>query len=249
MALPVLPEGSGLPCAPRRPSRAAHAPWLPRRPSQEAVKRASSRGPPPGSLEVAKANAAEWIGKLGAWRGATQLVPVFPAGDSMVEPFWPQGLGSNRGFHTALDAAWAVRLLRAEGQTETTPEMLQAALLEPYTPLTPPYTRLRRRRCSSLTHLLHPSHPLTPPHTPLHPGGAARAGVRLRLHDALRVALRPAQARGRLECRPGLALLELGAPDIPVHPLTPLKVSRYSNSALLNICRMLLQLLHSCLAS
>ena len=52
------------------------------------------------------------------------------------------------------------------------------------------------------------------------------------------MALRPAQARGRLECRPGLALLELGAPDIPVHPLTPLKVSRYSNSALLNICRM-----------
>ena len=27
MALPVLPEGSGLPCASRRPSQAAHTPW------------------------------------------------------------------------------------------------------------------------------------------------------------------------------------------------------------------------------
>jgi F-actin monooxygenase len=43
-------------------------------------------------------------------------------GDSLLEPFWPQGLGSNRGFHSALDAAHAVRVLRDEG--------LDAALLE-----------------------------------------------------------------------------------------------------------------------
>ena len=28
------------------------------------------------SLEVAKANAAEWVDKLAAWEGATHLVPV-----------------------------------------------------------------------------------------------------------------------------------------------------------------------------
>ena len=39
-----------------------------------------------------------------------------------MEPFWPQGLGSNRGFHTALDAVWAVHVLKHEG--------LEAALLE-----------------------------------------------------------------------------------------------------------------------
>ena len=32
-------------------------------------------------------------------------MPVFPIGDSLLEPFWPQGLGSNRGFHSGLDAA------------------------------------------------------------------------------------------------------------------------------------------------
>ena len=82
-------------------------------------------------FEAASANAAEWVGKMAAWGGATRLVPVFPAGDAMVEPFWPQGLGSNRGFHTALDAVWAVRHLRAEGQREgATAAQLQAALLE-----------------------------------------------------------------------------------------------------------------------
>ena len=52
---------------------------------------------------------------MAAWGGTTQLVPVFPAGDAMVEPFWPQGLGSNRGFHSALDAAHALRVLAEEG--------------------------------------------------------------------------------------------------------------------------------------
>ena len=49
-------------------------------------------------------------------------VPVFPIGDSLLEPFWPQGLGSNRGFHSALDAVWAVHLTHESG--------LEAALLE-----------------------------------------------------------------------------------------------------------------------
>ena len=51
MALPVLPEGSGLPYASRRPSQAARTPWkLLGRPSQEAVKRAISHVRPTGLL-------------------------------------------------------------------------------------------------------------------------------------------------------------------------------------------------------
>ena len=35
---------------------------------------------------------------------------VLPAGDSLQNPYWPQGLGVNRGFHNCLDAAWAAHL-------------------------------------------------------------------------------------------------------------------------------------------
>ena len=31
---------------------------------------------------------------------------VLPVGDALQEPFWPEGLGVNRGMHNALDAAW-----------------------------------------------------------------------------------------------------------------------------------------------
>jgi hypothetical protein len=43
-------------------------------------------------------------------------------GDALIEPFWPESLGSNRGFHSALDAVWAVYVLAYDG--------LHAALLE-----------------------------------------------------------------------------------------------------------------------
>jgi len=33
---------------------------------------------------------------------------VLPIGDSLINPFWPQGLGVNRGFHSSLDAVWTV---------------------------------------------------------------------------------------------------------------------------------------------
>lgn len=33
-----------------------------------------------------------------------QQVAVFVVGDAVLEPFWPEGLGINRGFHTVLDA-------------------------------------------------------------------------------------------------------------------------------------------------
>ena len=31
---------------------------------------------------------------------------VLPVGDALQEPFWPEGLGINRGMHNALDAVW-----------------------------------------------------------------------------------------------------------------------------------------------
>lgn len=34
---------------------------------------------------------------------------IFPIGDAAQNPFWPQGLGVNRGFHSALDAVWAAQ--------------------------------------------------------------------------------------------------------------------------------------------
>ncbi|KAF0689399.1 Aste57867_19161 [Aphanomyces stellatus] len=46
---------------------------------------------------------------------ATSKLFVALVGDALLEPFWPQGLGINRGFHSALDAAFAISRL---GQTE-----------------------------------------------------------------------------------------------------------------------------------
>jgi len=34
---------------------------------------------------------------------------AFIAGDALMEPFWPEGLGMNRGFLTALDTAWVLQ--------------------------------------------------------------------------------------------------------------------------------------------
>ena len=42
-------------------------------------------------------------------RGAPLLskpLLVLPVGDALQEPFWPEGLGVNRGMHNALDAVW-----------------------------------------------------------------------------------------------------------------------------------------------
>ena len=35
-----------------------------------------------------------------------QPLLVLPVGDALQEPFWPEGLGVNRGMHNALDACW-----------------------------------------------------------------------------------------------------------------------------------------------
>ncbi|CAD7966849.1 unnamed protein product [Amoebophrya sp. A120] len=37
-----------------------------------------------------------------------KLLPIFPVGDALMEPFWPQGTGINRGFHTGMDASFCI---------------------------------------------------------------------------------------------------------------------------------------------
>eukprot|EP00730_Choanoeca_flexa_P014109 TRINITY_DN6044_c0_g1_i1.p1 TRINITY_DN6044_c0_g1~~TRINITY_DN6044_c0_g1_i1.p1 ORF type:complete len:1423 (+),score=361.94 TRINITY_DN6044_c0_g1_i1:32-4270(+) len=43
---------------------------------------------------------------------------VMPIGDSLLEPFWPEGLGINRGFHSALDAMWVLQRYFSTGGCE-----------------------------------------------------------------------------------------------------------------------------------
>ena len=104
-------------------------------------------------LEANLSKQKAWQAKLDAASGLRGLVPVFPVGDSILEPFWPQGLGSNRGFHTAIDAVWAVRVLVAEG--------LQAALLERNFA----YDLMIAQVSSSLAHLPRTPAPAPPPAT------------------------------------------------------------------------------------
>lgn len=49
--------------------------------------------------------AARLLGGQNGEPGALAMV----AGDALMEPFWPEGLGMNRGFLTVLDASWIVK--------------------------------------------------------------------------------------------------------------------------------------------
>ena len=51
---------------------------------------------------------------------------VLPAGDAMQNPYWPQGLGVNRGFHNGLDAVWAVYLDLLKGDDDPVEERADA---------------------------------------------------------------------------------------------------------------------------
>jgi hypothetical protein len=46
--------------------------------------------------------------------GAQKTALVLPVGDALLEPFWPQGLGMNRGVHGALNAVWSCCVWREE---------------------------------------------------------------------------------------------------------------------------------------
>ena len=84
----------------------------------------TKRGVQQKQTEASEVRRAQWAARVAALPpGAmAQAVPVLPVGDAILEPFWPQGLGSNRGFHSALDAVWTVHVAQTEG--------LEAALLE-----------------------------------------------------------------------------------------------------------------------
>lgn len=69
-------------------------------------------------LGLHQAAEASWAKACRGAAGAKSFCPVFPVGDSLLEPFWPQGLGSNRGFHSALDAAWSMYEMQCEGAVE-----------------------------------------------------------------------------------------------------------------------------------
>lgn len=40
---------------------------------------------------------------------SNKQLAVFPVGDTLLEPFWPEGLGTNRGFMSGLDAVWCLQ--------------------------------------------------------------------------------------------------------------------------------------------
>lgn len=58
--------------------------------------------------------------------GAGHQVAVMLVGDAVLEPFWPEGLGINRGFHTAYDAIWVLQRFFASGHTAAPESMRQA---------------------------------------------------------------------------------------------------------------------------
>jgi len=61
---------------------------------------------------------------------------VLPVGDALINPFWPHGLGVNRGFHSALDAVWAIFLDCTSSRQEATRERIVAHnMLTWYLPL------------------------------------------------------------------------------------------------------------------
>mmetsp|Transcript_6605 Transcript_6605/g.14372 ORF Transcript_6605/g.14372 Transcript_6605/m.14372 type:complete len:1049 (+) Transcript_6605:90-3236(+) len=54
------------------------------------------------------------------------LLPVALAGDCLLEPFWPEGLGITRGFLSVLDLGWAcAKGLRASGDAKNLVQMRQ----------------------------------------------------------------------------------------------------------------------------
>ena len=80
------------------------------------------------AADTSRVKQAEWNERVAVARGGFECpLPIYPIGDSLLEPFWPQGLGSNRGFHSALDAVWATHVRSTYAIHE---EGFAAALLE-----------------------------------------------------------------------------------------------------------------------
>ena len=63
--------------------------------------------------------AAEVVTRVRGQPRARGALLVLPVGDALQEPFWPEGLGVNRGCHNALDTAWVRTLTLALSVTLT----------------------------------------------------------------------------------------------------------------------------------
>lgn len=61
----------------------------------------------PGIFDFSERTKGHEAGVLLEKNGSEAL--AFIAGDALMEPFWPEGLGMNRGFLTALDTAWCLQ--------------------------------------------------------------------------------------------------------------------------------------------
>jgi hypothetical protein len=48
---------------------------------------------------------------------------VEPIGDALINPFWPQGLGMNRGFHVSMDACYAAHVF--DGNRHNIPKAIE----------------------------------------------------------------------------------------------------------------------------
>lgn len=62
--------------------------------------------------------AAEVVTRVRGQPRARGALLVLPVGDALQEPFWPEGLGVNRGCHNALDAAWVANKWGLGGASE-----------------------------------------------------------------------------------------------------------------------------------
>ena len=70
------------------------------------------RGPPPGVPDVCifdftNLYAARVAARVNVRKGQPLLSMI--VGDSLLEPFWPEGTGCARGFLSAMDAGWMMR--------------------------------------------------------------------------------------------------------------------------------------------
>ena len=101
-----------------------------------------------GQVDANRDRLREWEARVAACSGAQrERVPVFPVGDAILEPFWPQGLGSNRGEpsrHLGGISAASRRHLGISSQASTRRLTLSGRC-------TCSPTKVSRRRCSSVT--------------------------------------------------------------------------------------------------
>lgn len=83
------------------------APFFPVNPVQLFDYSSRARCIVPGKVLAVRGDSVAALGAEGAL--------AMPVGDALLEPFWPQGLGVNRGFHTAMNAVHAAHVARTEG--------------------------------------------------------------------------------------------------------------------------------------